>query len=184
MAAEVDSSSYSLVEDACGFKHMTQHRQNDHALVFRCDYYFKYFYVCPSLINHFQTKHVLVSFLYNAVKHALKLLNLVSIGCAGKRSVLFLNELFCGLSAHYWSVSTLDTSLILQLCPVRTETMVSHGVTLFLCSSEGGVEQSDSCELGSSHRCGCAVQFFTPFFFNFSLLLWLPDAKTDRCRRI
>lgn len=64
--------------------------------------------------------------------------------------------------------------------------IVLHGVTLFLCSSEGGVEQSDSWELSSSHGCGCAVQFFTPLslFFNFSLLLWLPDAKIDRCRRI
>lgn len=36
--------------------------------------------------------------------------------------------------------------------------------TLFLCSSEGGVEQSDSCELSSSHCCACAVQFVAAFF--------------------
>lgn len=49
---------------------------------------------------------------------------------------------------------------------VKCVSRVLHGLTLFLCSSEGGVEQSDSCELGSSHRCGCAVQFFTPLFFS------------------
>lgn len=51
---------------------------------------------------------------------------------------------------------------------------------LLLCSSEGGVEQSDSSELSSSHRCGCALEFFHIFS---PLRLFTPPLASGRLDR-